>query len=158
LCFITPKHDNSVKIELKLARLLNYTEYLSVSVEMRTFSILRRTFSGNNTNVGILVYTMTPSNYNGFVNHSGYSATILSDGTKYRDLGTNKVNYYGQLYIVFYNSDPSMESTYLTYSAAAIPSISEFEFFELLLIIPIIIYLFIIFTKNKNSILFQNKS
>ncbi|MFX0036294.1 MAG: zinc ribbon domain-containing protein [Candidatus Hermodarchaeota archaeon] len=72
-------------------------------------------FSGTNNYVGIRVMAMTDIEYSKFQNLGIYYYYSLSDGSYYRDSGIFKPPSYDHWYIIFFNNDPDMQTTYLTY-------------------------------------------
>lgn len=106
------------KLQTSYAATLDYNKYASIYfTSIEKDGIIEWNFEGTNNYVGIEVWAMTDSEYYSWT--AGGSATGYqeSDGSYYIDSGTFDVPTADTWYIVFWNTDPDVESTYLTYEA-----------------------------------------
>ncbi|MHA1240332.1 MAG: hypothetical protein ACTSQU_06015 [Promethearchaeota archaeon] len=75
---------------------------------------IRWIFSGNNTNVGIIVYAMTDLEFFKLQVSQSFNYTELSNGLDYEDSGTFIPPSFADWYVLFLNADFDRQTTYLT--------------------------------------------
>lgn len=73
------------------------------------------TFSGNNPNVGIIVFAMTSLEFFKLQNSQSFNFSELSNGLESEDSGIFIPPSFADWYIIFYNADSHMQTTYLTF-------------------------------------------
>jgi len=139
---------------LKGSITLNYNEYVSVSISANQFGKIQWSFSGSNTNVGITVRAMEYSEYLDFVGGYSYTYYSLSSGSYYSASGTWTPSKQAVWYIIFWNHDSVMQSTYLIYSATLVPGIPAFDFIPVIIGLLSVVYLSLKTIHNKKQITF----
>ncbi|NHI92539.1 MAG: hypothetical protein EAX96_08545 [Candidatus Lokiarchaeota archaeon] len=135
---------NSITLDKKDVSTLAKSQHVAISLSIGPLQYFHWSFSSSNPSISIKVCAFTPSSYEIFKSDSGFSGTILSDGTKTSDSGDNELlNKMGSatLYIVFINEDTDNQSTTLTYTAYVMFSL---EFYELIIMIIVFIALSIV--------------
>ena len=103
------------KLRLSFESSLEYKHYAAVHGNAGEGDRFEWEFSGTNNYVGIIVMAMTESEFSKFQNGGTYYYYPLSNGSYYIDSGTFQPQSYDDWYIVFYNNDPDVQITYLTY-------------------------------------------
>ena len=123
-------------------------EHCAVPVTVGPFQYFAWSFSSSNSLISINVYAMTPSSYQSYSTGGGYSASILSDGSKTSDSGAHELMNNQQtltLYIVFANDDSDNQVTTLTYTAYVTYSMEYYEMiFMIIALIAIVIALSVV--------------
>lgn len=101
---------------------LGYGEYFTLYKEdIDEDYKIKWEFSGSNTAVGITVFAVTEEEFDDFETYKSVEGYSLSDGDYYEDDGSFTPTSHDDWYIVFFNNDGDLQSTYLTYDA-------EFEY------------------------------
>ena len=108
------KHQN-LDISLMYAVTLDYGEHVYISRYADENFEISWEFSGVNTYVGIQVWAFTKFNYEKFASSDYTHGFKLSNGSYIKDSGTFTPPTHDTWYIVFWNNDGDLQSTYLTY-------------------------------------------